>query len=252
MRGAGERRSRTALLAAVLGVLAVVDTLLGPALAHFAIVKPASGYWLFLVGAFEAAIGVPLSLAAFARTGVRSQRTGRGLAWLGLVASVSVLAVGAFHLSAGRGLPRIHDVTTSPADPPAFVRALDDPENAGDDLGYPPAFADAQSQAYRDLAPIALAVPPAEALTRARTAAESIGLEVVEVREPATPDGDGFLEARIVSRIFRFVDDVVVRVRPAPNGSTVDVRSRSRDASADFGINARHIRAFKAALTREN
>jgi uncharacterized protein (DUF1499 family) len=47
---------------------------------------------------------------------------------------------------------------------------------------------------------------------------------------------------------FGFIDDVVVRVRPAPGGSRVDVRSVSRVGQHDFGTNAARVRAFLAAV----
>ncbi len=61
---------------------------------------------------------------------------------------------------------------------------------------------------------------------------------------------EGVFEAVEVTRIFRFVDDIVVRVRMSPggNGSVVDVRSKSRDGRGDLGANAARIRAFAAAL----
>jgi uncharacterized protein (DUF1499 family) len=80
-------------------------------------------------------------------------------------------------------------------------------------------------------------------LQRIRQAAEGLGWEVVSV-EPAI----GRLEASTRSAIFRFVDDVVVRVRPEGTGSIVDVRSRSRVGRGDLGANARHIRSLLAAL----
>ena len=58
----------------------------------------------------------------------------------------------------------------------------------------------------------------------------------------------GELEATSTSRLFRFVDDVVVRVRSDGAGSRVDVRSKSRDGKGDFGVNAERIRAFRARL----
>ncbi|HVH05490.1 MAG TPA: DUF1499 domain-containing protein [Myxococcota bacterium] len=248
---AGERRSWLALAAGVLGVLAVVDAAGGAALAHFGFIRPAAGYELFRLGVAEAALGVLVALAAFARTGVRSQRTGRPLAWLGLLASAGVLLVLAAIWNAGRGFPSLYDVTTNFADPPAFVAALGDPGNAGQDLAYLPSSRLEQSQAYPDIAPIRVATPPAETIAAARRAAEAIGLEVTDERPPAAADGEGALEAREASRVFRFVDDFVVRVRPTPDGgSVVDVRSRSRLGKADFGVNARRIRAFKSALTR--
>ena len=76
--------------------------------------------------------------------------------------------------------------------------------------------------------------------------ARELGWEVVGV-DPAA----GTLLARDTTRIFRFVDDVVVRVRSAEGGgSLVDVRSKSRDGRGDLGANAARIRAFAEALPR--
>jgi uncharacterized protein (DUF1499 family) len=63
--------------------------------------------------------------------------------------------------------------------------------------------------------------------------------------EPAT----GMIEAVATSTVFGFQDDIVIRVRPAMGGgSTVDVRSKSRDGKGDLGVNANRIRAFVARL----
>jgi uncharacterized protein (DUF1499 family) len=245
----GTRRSRTALAAAVLGVLAAVDAALGPLLAHAGIVRPITGFMLVLpVAVLEALAGVVLALVAFARTRRASGKTGRGLAWLGFAASTAVLAGLAQAVSAGWGLPRINDITTNPDDPPGFEIALSDPANAGRDMSYPRDFAAQQRAAYPDLAPIRLAVPTGEALERARRAAESLGWEIAEVRPPQAEGADGVLQARQVSQLFRFVDDVVVRVRPAEGGSVIDVRSKSRDGQGDLGANAARIRGFRGAL----
>jgi len=53
---------------------------------------------------------------------------------------------------------------------------------------------------------------------------------------------EGRIEAVAVSRVFRFADDIVVRIRPsADGGSRVDIRSRSRDGKGDLGVNAQRI-----------
>ena len=41
-----------------------------------------------------------------------------------------------------------------------------------------------------------------------------------------------------------FRDDVVIRVRPAPDGARVDVRSASRYGRHDLGTNAARIRSL--------
>mgnify|MGYP000510025812 CR=1 FL=1 len=76
-----------------------------------------------------------------------------------------------------------------------------------------------------------------------RAAAERLGW-VVAAEDPTT----GHLEATDTTRFFRFVDDVVVRVRPDGSGSIVDIRSKSRDGRGDLGANAARIRALQGSL----
>jgi uncharacterized protein (DUF1499 family) len=53
---------------------------------------------------------------------------------------------------------------------------------------------------------------------------------------------EGRIEAVAVSRVFRFTDDIVIRIRPSSDGgSRVDIRSRSRDGKGDLGVNAQRI-----------
>jgi uncharacterized protein (DUF1499 family) len=74
-------------------------------------------------------------------------------------------------------------------------------------------------------------------------AVRALGLEIVHEDANA-----GQLEARATSRIFRFVDDVAIRVRPTGQGSLIDLRSRSRDGRGDFGVNAKRIETLAAAI----
>ncbi len=53
------------------------------------------------------------------------------------------------------------------------------------------------------------------------------------------------LEATQTSRIFRFVDDICVRLRPDGTATLIDVRSKSRVGQGDLGANAKRIRAFQ-------
>jgi uncharacterized protein (DUF1499 family) len=113
-------------------------------------------------------------------------------------------------------------------------------------MTYPAEFVPQVQAAYPDLAPIRVPVDPARALALAEETARGLGWEVVR-SDPAA----GTLLARQTTRIFRFVDDVVVRVRPAEGfGSIVDVRSKSRDGRGDLGANAARIRAFAEKLPR--
>ncbi len=61
----------------------------------------------------------------------------------------------------------------------------------------------------------------------------------------------GLLRAESRTLLWRFVDDVTVRVRLDEVGMTrVDVESRSRVGRADLGVNARRIARFLHALDR--
>ena len=146
------------------------------------------------------------------------------------------------------GVPPIHDITTDPGDPPRFGPSEGIAGRQGRDLDYPQGRPDSialQKEAYPDLGPIRLDVPPNEAIDRAAKAAEALGWQIVGVDQ-----ADGRLEATDTSRLFRFVDDIVVRIRPAPGGSIVDVRSTSRVGESDLGANAARIRAFREQLSR--
>ena len=60
----------------------------------------------------------------------------------------------------------------------------------------------------------------------------------------------GRIEATATSRVFHFVDDIVIRVRPDGAGSRVDLRSRSRVGQSDLGANAKRIHAYGAELAK--
>ena len=98
---------------------------------------------------------------------------------------------------------------------------------------------------YPDLQAIFVTSDLPTTLENARKTALELAWEVVDVNAEA-----GLLEARETSRVFQFVDDVVVRVRATPEGARVDVRSRSRDGRGDLGVNAARIQRFFAALPR--
>jgi len=62
----------------------------------------------------------------------------------------------------------------------------------------------------------------------------------------------GRIEATDTTFWYGFKDDVVIRIRPAAEGSRVDVRSLSRVGGGDVGTNAKRIRAYVAALKAQS
>lgn len=65
--------------------------------------------------------------------------------------------------------------------------------------------------------------------------------------------GPGGAEVHAVHKtlVFRFSDDVTVRVRAAGGRASLTVRSKSRTGKWDFGQNARNIRELLAELDRD-
>jgi len=191
-----------------------------------------------LVAAVLAVWAIALALTARVWRSV----AGSALALLvALAAATPLLAM----VRAGAAAPLIHDITTDTHNPPPFV-ALQ-PQRAASENGAAyggPAVAAQQKRGYPGLAPLALALPPEQAFARVEAAARAMGWRIV-----AAVPADGRLEASDTTRWFGFTDDIVVRVRPAPNGSRIDVRSASRVGRSDLGVNARRIRAFLAALS---
>ncbi len=67
---------------------------------------------------------------------------------------------------------------------------------------------------------------------------------VVDARAPQAGRREGRIEAVARTPIMGFRDDVVVRVRPEPDGARIDARSSSRYGTFDFGTNAARIRSL--------
>ena len=190
---------------------------------------------LFLLGGLLGLIGLVTALIALYTTRPAKGRAGRGLAWSALGLCVVVLAGIAFAASSGGSAPPINDITTDPSDPPQF---------SSPDKSYPgEEFASQQRAAYPDLAPIALDQPPDAAFAAVKSAIESFGWQIV-----AEDASAGSIEATDTTKMFRFVDDIVVRIRPQETGSRVDVRSKSREGRGDLGVNAARIRRLRDAL----
>jgi Protein of unknown function (DUF1499). len=64
------------------------------------------------------------------------------------------------------------------------------------------------------------------------------------------PSSEGGLDAAWTSRVFRFKDDVSVRLHCA-SGALVRVQSVSRRGAFDFGQNARHVSDFFEEIERQ-
>jgi uncharacterized protein (DUF1499 family) len=196
-------------------------------------------------GVYLAIGATVVSLVGLIVTLARPKETRRGLA-LAAVSFVIAAAVIAMPLRfrLGPPAPPIHDITTDMVEPPEYVAVLPLRANAPNPTTYAgEKIASQQRQAYPDLQPRILDVPPPRAFERALAAVDEMGWDLVAA-DPAA----GRIEATDTTFWFGFKDDVVIRVRPADGGSRVDVRSLSRVGGGDVGTNAKRIRRYLAAL----
>ena len=229
-------------------LLAATIALIGLAGAHFGLLAPLKGFILCMGGALLGGLlSVILSLVGIATTRGGRDPGGRQKAWTGLAIGLglilAVLAGAAAGTAGGGDAGRINDISTDLEDPPAFAPASVVTEYAGRDMRYPAEFVPIVRAGYPDLAPLVTDAPVDATWTRALEVAEDLGFEIVARNDP-----EYTFYASEATSLFRFVDDVVVRVRPEGSGSRVDVRSKSRDGQGDLGANAKRIERFLDAM----
>jgi len=219
--------------------LIAIGVLLGPVGVQLGALSSAVGWGVFSFGLVLAILSAPITAAAAAF----ASSTGR--AWRGAAvraAVIPLLAVGLLVLpNQSRLNPVIHDISTDPADTLQFDAPDPNPSQLPREQ-----ILEMQRSAYTDLAPLEVSEPADQAFERAVVTAESMP----GWRNVRADVADMRIHAEAVSRVFRFVDDVVIRVRPEASGegAVIDMRSRSRFGQSDLGTNADRIRSYFAAL----
>jgi uncharacterized protein (DUF1499 family) len=223
-----------------IGVLPLLPALLAAAL----------GFLLFITAFLIGGIGL---LAG--RSG--SLRNSRATITIVVLAGLATLFAGLW-IARLRSAPPIHDITTDAEDPPAFkdivpLRLAAQAVNAAEYQrtqrmdGREIDVIEAQRRSYPDVQPLVLPQAPAQVLKLAEQAAQAMGWHIVTVVMSVVP-AEGRIEATDTTWYFGFEDDVVIRVRPDPSGSRIDMRSVSRVGVGDVGTNARRIRKYTAKL----
>jgi hypothetical protein len=140
----------------------------------------------------------------------------------------------------------IHDITTDTGNPPAFVALASARQAAPNGSVYKgDEIADRQRKAYPDVTALKSDLAPQVLFAKAEGVARAAGWEIA-----AAEPNEGRIEATDTTLIFGFKDDIVIRIRPAGNGSVLDMRSMSRVGVSDLGVNAKRILEFEAALQK--
>ncbi len=228
------------IVSLVAGALAVV----GLVCANLGLVAPLRGFIVCMgsaiIGGFLATV---LSLVGIAMTRGGRDPGGRQKAWLGLAIGLGlILAVLAGFVTGDRN--PINDITTDLENPPAFASESAVAEYAGRDMSYPADFAPIVRANYPDLGPLTTQDPVDTSYQKALATAESLGWQIT-----ARNENDHTFDAKDTTKLFRFVDDVTVRVGADGMGARVDIRSKSRDGRGDMGANAKRIQRFKDAMS---
>ena len=220
----------------LLAILAGAALLLAGVSNRFHLLDFRSALTLFRWAAYGGAAAAVLSLLVLLLT--------RPLAVLSLIIGLVVVGIPWQWWQKAQRLPFIHDITTDPENPPAFVAILPLRADAPNSAKYGgPEVAAQQRAGYPHLGPLRLQASPQQAFTRALDAARAMGWEIV-----ASEPTEGRIEATATTFWFGFKDDVVVRVTPTDDGSRIDVRSESRVGRSDVGANAERITAYLARI----
>ena len=231
-------------------ILALVLIVAGMLLAYLQVVAPLTGFLFLIISFFLSLLGLILGLLAIFLTRTPERRAARPRALIGTVISLAIALPIITMLVRGRNIPPINDITTDTDNAPEFVFALTLPQNQGRDMKYDKGnYAARQEAGYGIIAPLKEKLEPSAAFARALDVAQKIPTWKVTYSDQSK----NTLEAVATSKLFHFQDDVIVQIRPSPDGeSLIEMRSKSRDGTGDFGINARRIHRFfdRIALTR--
>ena len=137
----------------------------------------------------------------------------------------------------------IHDVSTDADDPPSFIALRDIRLKCANGADYSGPRGDKLRKNYLDIVPHIYTQSPAVVFKAAAATAQTMGWAVA-----AAIEAEGRIEATATTRLLRFKDDVVIRLRTQDQGTRLDIRSTSRIGGGDLGANAKRIRSFLLEL----
>jgi uncharacterized protein (DUF1499 family) len=231
-------------------LLAIAMIAAGMVGAHFRLIAPFMGFQLFALGFLLSILGTFFGLLAIFLTRKPQLQAGRNRAVLATVVCLLIAVPVIVTILGSAKKPAINDITTDFDNPPEFTFAQKLQHEPNRDMKYDKAkYADRQLQGYGPIGPIKERLDPTAAFARVTEVAKASPAWTITYSDPDTKT----LEVVATSKLWHFQDDVVIQVRPTPDGaSLIEMRSKSRDGVGDFGVNARRIRRFfdRIALAR--
>ena len=224
-----------------LAVFSLVAVLVSIAIVRFGFLEVKPALATFFGALACAGLAILMGFAAFVAIWQNGSR-GMGRILLAFVISAVVLAYPAYLGLQYRKLPKIHDITTDPIDPPRFeaLARLRSGDGANPAVYAGLYSAEQQRLAYPDVETVELEVSALRAYEVTLALVNKRKWRVVDERPPQ-PRRDGRIEAIAQTMIMGFREDVTIRIRPDGEGSRVDVRSSSRYFESDLGSNAARV-----------
>ena len=157
-----------------------------------------------------------------------------------LLISLFLVSIPLKFIWVSKNVPRIHDITTDPDNPPGFSAILPLRTDASNSVVYGgPEIAALQRKGYPEIKPVVMSMTPDQAFQKSLLTAEKMGWKIVDVNP-----SDRRIEATDTTLWFGFKDDIVIRITPSSGGSRIDVRSVSRVGVSDVGTNAKRIKNY--------
>ena len=219
--------ARSAIWSRNLAFFAFLVAVLGIVLARRGLDPSAA---LAVEGAAMAIAGLAILFALVAMVVIwRNGYRGIGLALGGIVLSALLMVYPAYLAVEARTVPALNDVSTDPADPPAFMVTNKALEARREVTPGPPSPADRASQArlYPDLRSLSL---DAEALDVDKTLHKIIKKRKWVIVDEVQPIrfATGHIDIILKSAVMGFPIDLTFRIRGLGNHTQVDVRSVAR------------------------
>ena len=225
-----------------LAVFAVVAVLVSIGIVRFGFLEIKPALATFFGGLAIAGLSILVGLGAFAAIWQNGSR-GMGRILLALLIDAVVLAYPAYLGLQYRKLPKIHDITTDPIDPPRFeaLARLRTGEGANSAVYAGLYSAEQQRIAYPEIETVELEVPVQRAYEVTLAIVNKRKWLVIDERAPQLPRRIGRIEAVARTPIMGFREDISIRITPDGDDSRVDIRSSSRYFESDLGSNAARV-----------
>jgi hypothetical protein len=174
-------------LAAALAVVSLIGLAATGPLHHAGLFGLAGAFSVLKWSVYGALAAMVLAIIGLIVDSRREARTSTALTAM-VLSFIATGSIAALAWKASR-VPAIHDVTTDTMQPPPFLAVLPLREGALNPVEYGgPEVAAKQKQAFPDIGPLTLNLPPARAFDRALAAARAMGWAVAS-RRPTPRSG---------------------------------------------------------------